>query len=139
MSLKFHRVAPENIVYIWPLFRLHKDEFENHCRDEMNMHSLYESLVNDEREMFIITENENVIQCYIILECVHYDRISALRVVFITGSKMSKWLPFLIEKLDEYAEINHLSRIEAVGRKGWERMLKKYNYNYAYTHLIKDL
>ncbi len=59
-------------------------------------------------------------------------------MLFIGGHEMGDWLP-LIQKVEAWAESLFCTHIRAVGRRGWERMLKKYGFHYEACFIGKPL
>ena len=62
-----------------------------------------------------------------------------LTIVTLTGDHMQRWFSSFMDRMEEYARGEGCSRIEAAGRKGWEKVAKPYGWEYACTVVYKEL
>jgi hypothetical protein len=110
-----------------------------HSNGEFDAISIYEQVSQGLMSAWIVSDEEYNIMAVLITELVTYPLRSMVRIVLCGGEKLDKWLDTFLNKMDEYARNLGASGIEVVGRKGWERMLKNYGYEYTYTALFKEV
>ena len=58
-------------------------------------------------------------------EVLVYPRKKALSVVFLSGDDFSEWVSEIDQKFVEFAKVLECDFVEACGRAGWERKVKK--------------
>ena len=70
-----------------------------------------------------------------------YPRKRMLRIWLFggkTGTQRAN-LDAVMEAADYYAELHECEGIELLGRKGWEKVLEPYGYDYKSVLLVKEL
>lgn len=60
-------------------------------------------------------------------------------VEYLGGESFPEWVGLLDHQIDKWARENQAASIDIIGRKGWERYLKKYNFTHAYTIVTRRL
>jgi len=92
--------------------------------------------VEDDHAMFFPIENGAAI-----FKIILYPKRRVLRL-WLYGGKTGTGranLKAIMEAADWYAELHECDGIELVGRKGWEKVLRPYGYEYKSVTLVKDL
>jgi len=59
---------------------------------------------------------------------IQYPKAKTMAIDWVSGTKMSKWLPKLIPILDSYARDNGCKYITGMGRDGWTKALEPHGY-----------
>lgn len=72
-------------------------------------------------------------------QVIEYPQVKALRVVTVSGANIEDWVGQLIETFEMFCREQGLSRIEAVGRRGFVRLLKPFGFKEAYTVVVKEV
>ena len=83
-------------------------------------------------------EKERVIGVAV-TEITQYPGLKALRVFLLGGKRMAEWKDLLDEHFGDFCELEGITRIEVVGRKGFLVALADMGYNLAYTVLTKEI
>lgn len=72
-------------------------------------------------------------------EVVIYGEFKALRVITLSGKRMSEWKEKLDAALTKFAVSVGCRRMEAVGRPGFEKTLAPLGFEKAYTIYVKEV
>ena len=133
-SCKVILVSTENIPTIWdnviPLLELS----QNGDR-ELSIDDFFESLMEERMHLWIALEGKELLACMITQFATHPQK-RALRIIFLGGEGMDKWIDHM-HMVEDFALINGCTSLEVWGRKAWLRILKDWECKY---HIItKDL
>ena len=58
---------------------------------------------------------------------------------WIGGKNINKWLPIAQEKLSQFAKESGCTHLEGFGRKAWQRVLRKFNWQPEYIAYRMEL
>ena len=72
-------------------------------------------------------------------EVLIYPRKKALSVVFLSGDDFSEWMSEIDQKFVEFAKVLECDFVEACGRAGWERKVKKLGWLKRFSILERPL
>ena len=127
-------VSPENIPTIWdnviPLMELSQTG-----EHELSIDDFFESLMEERMHLWIALEGSELLACMITQFATHPQK-RALRIIFLGGEGMDKWIDHM-HMVEDFALINGCTSLEVWGRKAWLRILKDWECKY---HIItKDL
>lgn len=73
------------------------------------------------------------------LEFVYFTYMTALNVFTLSGERIDEWLEDLITLVDSIARNMNCSEIWVKGRKGWEKKLETFDFDYLYTALVRKI
>jgi hypothetical protein len=59
----------------------------------------------------------------------HYPNGTWLELVFVGGTMAKDWLPEVLDKLEQFAKQSKCQGMEAVARRGFDRILKERDYD----------
>ena len=127
-------VTPENIPTIWdnviPLL-----ELSQNGERELSIDDFFESLMEERMHLWIALEGKELLAC-MITQFATPPQKRALRIIFLGGEGMDKWIDHM-HMVEDFALINGCTSLEVWGRKAWLRILKDWECKY---HIItKDL
>ena len=74
-----------------------------------------------------------------VTEVLQYPRKKALSVVFLSGDDFSEWMPEIDQKFVDFAKVLGCDFVEACGRAGWERKVKKLGWVKKFTIIERPL
>ena len=103
---------------------------------------LHECLVGKFHLWVVYTEDEDGEAKYIgaaTTEVVKYPRKKVLSVVFLSGDDFSLWMPQVDQKFVDFAKVLECDFVEACGRAGWERKVKKLGWIKRFTIIERPL
>ena len=84
-------------------------------------------------------------QCWIHGEAVgitkfnQYKRYKQLQLVTCTGPGWFEYAETVLPILEQFAKDTGCRNVSVWGRKGWEKAMKPYGYDHAYTVLVKEV
>lgn len=106
--------------------------------DEEDIDDVFRACV-DERRLLLLIYEDNVKVGDVTVETVEYDQIKALRVVTLSGEGYQRWKGALDAFLTNWAKDEGYDRIELMGRKGNQKILKELGYKPRYLFMTKDI
>jgi len=74
-----------------------------------------------------------------VTEVLQYPRKKALSVVFLSGDDFSEWMPEIDKKFVDFAKVLECDFVEACGRAGWERKVKKLGWIKRFSIIERPL
>ena len=74
-----------------------------------------------------------------VTEVLQYPRKKALSVVFLSGDDFSEWMPEIDKKFVDFATVLECDFVEACGRAGWERKVKKLGWIKRFSIIERPL
>ena len=129
-------VSTENIPTIWdnviPLLELS----QNGDR-ELSIDDFFESLMEERMHLWIALEGKELLACMITQFATHPQK-RALRIIFLGGEGMDKWIDHM-HMVEDFALINGCTSLEVWGRKAWVKILKEWDWECKYHIITKDL
>lgn len=84
-------------------------------------------------------DQKNKIIGIVITQVIDYRRKRALDIVFCSGMDFSNWGDKMFDMVMRYAGDMKCDLVEFTGRKGWDRVLKKYGMRAGYWRFEADL
>mgnify|MGYP003110656616 FL=1 len=72
-------------------------------------------------------------------ELIVYPRKKVLSVVFLSGDDFPEWMPEIDQKFVDFAKVLECDFVEACGRAGWERKVKKLGWIKRFTIIERPL
>ena len=101
---------------------------------------LHECLIGKFNLWIVYREEEEV--AYIgaaVTEVLQYPRKKALSVVFLSGDDFSEWMPEIDKKFVDFAKVLECDFVEACGRAGWDRKVKKLGWIKRFSIIERPL
>lgn len=131
-------IPSDDIDKLWEAVAPMLAEALKYDNSGMRLKDLKEELDADQMQLWIVADD--VIRCAAVTKIANslYGTHFA-RILFLAGDHIDEWLGELLTIIEKWAKEHGCDVIEAVGRKGWERVGKKFNYRHSYTVIQKDL
>jgi hypothetical protein len=99
---------------------------------------LHECLTNKFQLWVVYDEGTEYIGAAV-TEVIHYPRKKVLSVVFLSGDQFSEWMPEIDQKFVDFAKVLECDFVEACGRAGWERKVKKLGWLKRFSIIERPL
>lgn len=122
---------------IWNQVKPHIDAALYYTKGEMVAEGIKEKLLTGEDLLLLAVEDG--ILASIVCEIVQTATIKVCHVVACGGVRADIWLDKWYEIIVPLAKEQGCQRISLSGRKGWEKKLKRYGFEHAYTTLDQEL
>lgn len=104
----------------------------------MDLDSLRALLDSGSLTLWVVLEGEILAMAFM-TQVVNYPTLKTLEVVWGVGRGMDEWLPLLLSALENFAARGGLDAVDICGRKGWERPLAPFGYEYMSSRYIKKV
>lgn len=142
LSIKLtSEMTAEEMTPLWPdIMRC----FETYCsrfKDDETVENMLSQCSNGRRQLWIIQDESGRVILAPITEIVKIDATGALRFVCaeIGGERLQEAMPLLSEMERWAAEEKGCTEFELIGRKGWQRLLAPFEYEFAASIYRKTL
>jgi hypothetical protein len=124
-------VDPSRVHEIWPHV---SPLLKAAClRTELNAFADIEADIFAGRSLLWLAWNGRAIEAAAATILINTEICKACIITVCGGSDMKRWLP-LIEQIEAYARLEGCARVRIYGRKGWLRVLERYEAK----HFIMD-
>jgi len=108
-------------------------------RNRWDMESVRESLLNEERHLWVAFDENKKIDGIATTEFVMYPRRKMLSIEYLGGKNMNEWGWDLLERLNDWAKDNKCDGIEAMARHGFWKWLEQDGFERSYTIYEKEV
>tara|TARA_R100000963_G_C4641837_1_gene105452 strand:+ start:303 stop:722 length:420 start_codon:yes stop_codon:yes gene_type:complete len=134
----FTAVPTEGVEIVWKDVKPLLDKAVNTSKGKFSIEDIYEYLLNGYYSLWIVMENKKVIAA-ITTRIVEYPASKGMAMDWIGGENINKWLPVAQKQISEFAKECGCSHLEGFGRKAWQRVLKKFNWEPEYIAYRMEL
>ena len=131
-------IQSKDIEKVWPLVAPMLANALKYDNSGMRLKDLKEEIDADQMQLWLVADDS--IRCAAvtkIAQSVYGTKFA--RILFLAGDSIDEWLNELLAIIEPWAKHHGCEIIEAVGRKGWDRVGKRFGYRHSYTVIQKDL
>ena len=100
--------------------------------------STYKLLKQGTMTMFLITDKKKLCAVYVVQK-VYYPAKIVLGILFCGGSKVIKEVKKIEKFFLNYAKEQKCDGLEIIGRKGWDKVIKKNNLEFKITGFFYEV
>ena len=100
--------------------------------------STYKLLKQGTMTMFLITDKKKLCAVYVVQK-VYYPAKIVLGILFCGGSKVIKEVKKIEKFFLNYAKEQKCEGLEIIGRKGWDKVIKKNNLEFKRTGFFYEV
>ena len=100
--------------------------------------STYKLLKQGTMTMFLITDKKKLCAVYVV-QRVYYPAKIVLGILFCGGSKVIKEVKKIEKFFLNYAKEQKCDGLEIIGRKGWDKVIKKNNLEFKRTGFFYEV
>lgn len=126
-------VPPAHIESAWPSLAPLLEPAVERSNDRWTMDHLFEWALRNEKQIWIVFDDKNIIHCVAVTQNVFYPSSKMLSIEFLGGSGLDKWAFKLLDVLNNWAKDSGCNGIEATARIGFWKWLEKDGFEKAYT------
>lgn len=111
-----------------------------HAHGEVTAKGLIDQIALCRAQLWLVCKELDRSLCAVaVTEVKAYEGLSSLLIVALSGAGIDHWARALYDALEAYCNMQHLERMEAVGRKGFERKLGPLGFSPAYTVFVREV
>ena len=130
----------ESVRWIWPEAESFVRRALDHSRGEIGVDDVKERLLDGRMLLWGVWHQERKqFLGLLVTEVIEYPRVKLLRVVTVAGVRLDEWGGLVLETFEKFCRKYDLDGVEAVGRKGLARVLKKLGFEERYTVVYKEV
>ena len=126
------QVPVEDLEFIWSQV---KPQIEKALDGSYSSYDILEYIKQNRMQLWI-SWNDGI-EASFVTEVCDYPQLRVMRWVLAGGSNMELWLDLVTSKVEDWAKRNNCQRLEIVGRKGWNKVLRDYKPQAVY--FVKEL
>ena len=130
-------VPVSEITKIWNKIEPLVDKVIPYTYGRMITVDVLHSLIINHYHLWVIYKEKDEIEAIAITEFMKYPRKTVLLINFISGDKLDDWMKELDRVLVKFSKESGCDFLEACGRSGWERKVKKIGWQKRFTIVEK--
>jgi hypothetical protein len=131
-------VPEEGVPVVWTQVAPLLEPAVARTRGKMTMPHLLGELLDGRQLLWLAVEDGNPTAA-ITTKVVDYPGCRVLMVDWIGGESMVKWFDLAHSKIVAHAKANNCTRLEAIGRKGWEKINAHHGWTADYVGYAMEL
>ena len=137
------QIPTSNIDDVWNLVKKDIQEALSYSGDHTDAVFVYETLKQEKMQLWIIWDKgqQTTLQRYygvVVTEIIDRKLKRSCNIFIVTGRHRQRWQHF-IKIIEDFAEKNNCNNIELIARKGWEKIMNKFNYKKTHVVLEKEI
>lgn len=105
---------------------------------EMDVDDAY-CIIDDQGGILLLILIDDIVVCAGIITIIDKPALREMTILLTGGSQMCEWLTDIMHTLDSIANETQSDVVVVHGRRGWVKTLNKYDYEEAYTTVIKRM
>ena len=122
------RVSREQLMIVYPSLHYIFHQFDG-LQETFNFTELFTLLQRGDVYECWIGYDKGNIEAFLITAIIRYEKKAVMHIVGVVGENLiSKYIPRGFQKIEQYAALMGVTEIVLDGRKGWDRVLRKYGY-----------
>ena len=137
--MRIVKILPEGINLAWKSLSPYIDKALSRGQGEFISSDIYSAIERGTMQAWFALDKDEDIKAAMVTEVGDYPRLRVIRIVLLSGRDLNKYSPLIDEILTKWAIEIGAGRIETYCRKGFSRVLKRYNAREIYTILAKDI
>lgn len=136
-ELALQQVTPAELPALWPVAEEILMRAPEHWSDHFTLTDIQRLLCQDKLQLWLAADEGGY--CLAALtELAVYPAKKTARIVWVGGEQLPKLLQCL-GFVELWAKREGCETMEILGRRGWQRLLRQYQYEYRAVYLEKDL
>ena len=124
---------------MWPQVQPIIDRALVHSHGRLDASSQFDLLINGTDNLWVATKDDEIIAAIVTEVATLPTGMKLLICLFCAGKEFSEWSEEMHQKLVSFAKDNDCKAMELTGRKGWTRLLKRWDWETEYTVFRKEL
>ena len=131
-------ISSKDIDKVWGVCEPFIQLAANKGQAEMTTEDIYKFCKEAKMQLWVIFDEEDIIQAAATTEIVNYPAKKVCRVVTLGGNNFEEWVNYL-SVIEEWALTKNCKAMETFCRKGFIKKLENYGYQENYVVLGKEL
>lgn len=123
---------------VWPFVRPALEKYPELWDRTMTIETLRALLDAGACTLWVVLQ-DGLIAMAFVTQVTNYPTARCLEVVWGVGRGIDEWLPLVLSALENFAGRVGIEYVDVCGRKGWERPLAPYGYEYVSSRFVKRI
>lgn len=132
-------VKADLVPLVWPAVVDHIKSATDHSNGELTPQVMFDRLTAEEAVLITVSEEHNILASLVIEKRDFETGKSILNVTLAGGTRIEDWLEDFDKVLDDLAIDYECDDIYLVGRRGWVKKLKDFNYKPVHTVMARKV
>lgn len=139
-KLEFSRVMNGDLPVIWPEISQYVKDTIKYSAGRYTEKTIVDLVISGFMQLWVVTEGQEVLLSMVTQIMNYPTGLRVCDIILLGGKNIEKWLEFTEKNISEWAlNTMNCNSIQLIGRKGWEKMLKKLNWNPMFSMIEKSL
>lgn len=123
----------EQFKHYWPKLSDALDQEPGLWNCEYTKDGIYAAVLSAQIKVWVVSSGDTIHLAFMTRRCLPANEVPVLQVFWIWGNGFIPVISLIDMALDRVAGFLNCGRIEALGRKGFERVLKPLGYEHKYS------
>jgi len=138
--MKLVNIPSSNLDDVWSLVQKDISEALSFSGNHTDAQFVYDCVKDNKMQLWVIWDKDKstTLEKYygvVVTEIVKRKLIQSCNIFIVTGRQRQKW-QHLISVLEDFALDNNCTNMELIARKGWKKIMEKFNYKQ--THVVLE-
>ena len=131
-------VLAEELSETWAYIKPHIQRALEHGLHETSAHDIFVGAMHGEYQIWEIRV-DGVVKNYGATRINQFKQHQQMQIVTSTGEDWDDYGPEVLKEVERAALLSGCKYVSVWGRPGWERKLKTYGYQKAYSVVVKEV
>ena len=141
--MKLVNIPSSNLDDVWSLVKKDINEALSYSGNQTDAQFVYESIKENKMQLWVVWDKDKptTLEKYygvVVTEVVQRKLKRSCQIFIMTGKHRQKW-QHLISVLEDFALENNCTNMELIARKGWKKIMEKFNYKQTHVVLEKEI
>lgn len=137
-DIDLYAVPPYAVDEVWSEISPFIQKGLDYAHGEMGIDDVKQMVLNDV-VVPIVMAHQGKVLAVVTMEISEKPSKRVMSLMTAGGEELENWLDEFMHVADKLAIEQGVDAIYVTGRKGWEKKLRRYGYNYAYTVLARQI
>jgi hypothetical protein len=124
--MEMYLVGLDDLHTVWPFVRNDIREALKYSNGRYDEKTVADSIISCLRQLWLLTDEDKILMS-MVSQIINYPTGLKVCEVMLLGGKQSKeWAEFVTDELSKWVASIGCDRLQIIGRKGWEKVLKNW-------------
>lgn len=128
--MELHIITAENIDKYREELSFYIESFVERSKGRYAIEDVFNNIKSGYWVLWVVHEHSEL-KAVLITQTIEYPRLKELQIIMCVGENHKDWYS-LISKMEEYAKLMGCTKITAITRPGWEKVMKGYKKSHVY-------
>lgn len=112
------------------IFLPYIESFVESAKGRYDIEDVFSNVKNGHWILWVVHE-EGDVKAVLLTQTIQYPKLKEFQIIMCVGDKHKEWY-HLISKIEEYAKLIGCTKLTALTRPGWEKIMLEYKKSHIY-------